>query len=60
MGEYEGVINQMNLVSSVAITLMDTFEGPFQLELDFIGLYYDVTHFEKFAYESYLMPFPFI
>ncbi|KAK6060240.1 Complex I intermediate-associated protein 30 [Cooperia oncophora] len=43
-------------VSSLGIVLMDRIDGEFQLELDYIGVYNDQTHFEKFAYETYTLP----
>jgi len=45
---YQGHLQQMG------ITLMDRITGKFQLEIDWIGVYKDVTHTEKFAYETYL------
>ncbi|KAK6024072.1 hypothetical protein OSTOST_10124 [Ostertagia ostertagi] len=41
---------------SLGIVLMDRIDGEFQLELDYIGVYNDQTHFEKFAYETYTLP----
>ncbi|CAJ0949955.1 unnamed protein product, partial [Mesorhabditis belari] len=43
-------------VSSVGIVLMDRMDGRFQLELDYIGVWNDWTHTEKFAYETYVIP----
>ncbi|KAH7730304.1 Protein NUAF-1 [Aphelenchoides avenae] len=43
-------------VSSIGIVLMDRIDGPFELEIDFIGAYNDTTHKEQFAYEGYVMP----
>ncbi|VDM60920.1 unnamed protein product, partial [Angiostrongylus costaricensis] len=43
-------------VSSLGIVLMDRIDGDFQLELDYIGVYNDHTHFEEFAYETYTLP----
>ncbi|KJH44708.1 Complex I intermediate-associated protein 30 [Dictyocaulus viviparus] len=43
-------------VSSIGIVLMDRIDGEFQLELDYIGVYNDRAHFEKFAYETYTLP----
>lgn len=42
--------------SSIGIALMDRVDGPFELEIDFIGAYNDTTHKEKFAYEGYVLP----
>ncbi|CAJ0564694.1 unnamed protein product, partial [Mesorhabditis spiculigera] len=36
--------------------LMDRVDGPFRLELEFIGVVKDWTHREKFAYETYVIP----
>ncbi|CAJ0586468.1 unnamed protein product, partial [Mesorhabditis spiculigera] len=43
-------------VSSLGIVLMDRVDGPFRLELEFIGVVKDWTHREKFAYETYVIP----
>uniref|UniRef100_A0A8D8TNS7 Complex I intermediate-associated protein 30, mitochondrial n=1 Tax=Cacopsylla melanoneura TaxID=428564 RepID=A0A8D8TNS7_9HEMI len=42
-------------VSSIGLSLVDQNNGPFQLELDYIGIEYDPSHQEEFAYEMYLM-----
>ncbi|TPP67722.1 putative complex I intermediate-associated protein 30 [Fasciola gigantica] len=50
-------INQHRLknvnVRLLSFSLMDQIEGPFALELDYIALYTDPDHKEKFAYEQY-------
>lgn len=43
-------------ISSFGIVLMDRIEGPFRLEIDFIGVYKDISHKEEFAYERYNIP----
>ncbi|VDP65683.1 unnamed protein product [Echinostoma caproni] len=40
-------------VRLLSFTVMDNCEGPFSLELDYIALYIDPDHHEKFAYEEY-------
>ncbi|XP_027725830.1 complex I intermediate-associated protein 30, mitochondrial [Vombatus ursinus] len=39
-------------ISSIGFTLADKVNGPFYLELDFIGVFHDPTHTEEFAYEN--------
>uniref|UniRef100_G3WX76 Complex I intermediate-associated protein 30, mitochondrial n=1 Tax=Sarcophilus harrisii TaxID=9305 RepID=G3WX76_SARHA len=39
-------------ISSVGFTLADKVNGPFYLEIDFIGVFHDPTHTEEFAYED--------
>uniref|UniRef100_A0AAF5D2J6 CIA30 domain-containing protein n=1 Tax=Strongyloides stercoralis TaxID=6248 RepID=A0AAF5D2J6_STRER len=43
-------------ISSISITLMDRMDGPFNLEIDFIGVTHDKSHKEEFAYETYVAP----
>ncbi|GMS80384.1 hypothetical protein PENTCL1PPCAC_2559 [Pristionchus entomophagus] len=43
-------------VSSLSITLMDRMDGPFALELDWIGVVHDRSHVEETAYETYTLP----
>ncbi|MEQ2217478.1 hypothetical protein XENOCAPTIV_011643 [Xenoophorus captivus] len=41
------------LINTIGFTLGDKAEGPFQLEVDFIGVCKDYAHTEDFAYEVY-------
>lgn len=43
-------LGRMRLLS---FTIMDDIEGPFSLELDYIGLYFDEQQSEVFDYEQY-------
>lgn len=47
---------QEGCCSSMAIVLMDRMDGDFSLEIDFIGVCHDRTHYEEFAYETYAVP----
>lgn len=42
------------------ITLGDKINGPFKLEIDWIGVDYDPSFQEELAYESYYQEFPYI
>ncbi|XP_043255662.1 complex I intermediate-associated protein 30, mitochondrial isoform X2 [Colletes gigas] len=42
-------------VTNFGITICDKKNGPFSLEIDYIGVCYDMCHFEQFAYETYDM-----
>lgn len=35
---------------------MDRIDGDFKLEVGFVGVINDISHFEKFAYEKYQLP----
>ncbi|XP_074091233.1 complex I intermediate-associated protein 30, mitochondrial [Macrotis lagotis] len=39
-------------ISSIGFTLADKVNGPFYLEIDFIGVFHDPAHTEEFAYEN--------
>ncbi|KAK7789067.1 hypothetical protein R5R35_002564 [Gryllus longicercus] len=43
----------LNRITSLGISVGDGINGPFNLEIDYIGLEFDPTHQEKFAYEMY-------
>ncbi|XP_048830164.1 complex I intermediate-associated protein 30, mitochondrial [Brienomyrus brachyistius] len=43
----------LDKVNTIAFTLADKADGPFQLEIDFIGVCNDRAHTEDFAYELY-------
>ncbi|XP_007883046.1 complex I intermediate-associated protein 30, mitochondrial [Callorhinchus milii] len=43
----------LDKISTIGFTLGDKVDGPFQLEIDFIGVCNDRAHTETFAYESY-------
>jgi len=40
-------------ITNFGITVSDKADGPFQLELDYIGVDFDPTHHEETAYEMY-------
>jgi len=44
---------QRGRISTLGITLADNVTGPFQLEVDYIGLIHDETHTRTFEYEMY-------
>lgn len=46
----------LNIVNSFGITLADRVEGPFCLEIDYVGVMYDVNLSGKLAYELYQDP----
>ncbi|KAK1791272.1 hypothetical protein P4O66_013278 [Electrophorus voltai] len=43
----------LDKVNTIAFTLGDKVDGPFQLEVDFIAVCIDNAHTEEFAYEQY-------
>nr|CAG4650291.1 EOG090X091L [Sida crystallina] len=46
----------LDRISSFGITAGDQVNGPFRLEIDYIGLEYDPSHREETAYEMYKVP----
>lgn len=40
-------------VKKIGISAGGGITGPFRLEIDYIGVHYDPTHSENFAYEMY-------
>lgn len=46
-------INCYLQINTIGFTLGDKADGPFQLEIDHIGVCKDYTHTEEFAYEVY-------
>nr|XP_017203615.1 complex I intermediate-associated protein 30, mitochondrial [Oryctolagus cuniculus]XP_017203616.1 complex I intermediate-associated protein 30, mitochondrial [Oryctolagus cuniculus]XP_051678029.1 complex I intermediate-associated protein 30, mitochondrial [Oryctolagus cuniculus]XP_051678031.1 complex I intermediate-associated protein 30, mitochondrial [Oryctolagus cuniculus]XP_051678032.1 complex I intermediate-associated protein 30, mitochondrial [Oryctolagus cuniculus] len=53
-GRVRDVQHQLLLdkISSIGFTLADKVDGPFFLEIDFIGVFTDPAHTEEFAYEN--------
>ncbi|KAF5280870.1 hypothetical protein FQR65_LT03019 [Abscondita terminalis] len=43
----------LNRVASFGISVGDKINGPFSLEIDYIGLEFNPNHMEEFAYEMY-------
>ncbi|NWS56401.1 CIA30 protein, partial [Chunga burmeisteri] len=43
----------LDKICTLGFTIGDKVDGPFQLEIDFIGLLNDRAHTEEFAYETY-------
>ncbi|XP_067470705.1 complex I intermediate-associated protein 30, mitochondrial [Thunnus thynnus] len=43
----------LDKINTIGFTLGDKTDGPFQLEIDFIGVCKDNAHTEEFAYEMY-------
>ncbi|XP_014291215.2 complex I intermediate-associated protein 30, mitochondrial [Halyomorpha halys] len=47
---------ELDRVTHFGITAGDKINGPFSLEIDYIGVIYDPSHKEEFAYEMYQLP----
>ncbi|RZC42020.1 complex I intermediate-associated protein 30, mitochondrial [Asbolus verrucosus] len=46
----------LNKITSFGISAGDKVNGPFSLEIDYVGLEFDPNHTEEFAYEMYKAP----
>ncbi|XP_069116218.1 complex I intermediate-associated protein 30, mitochondrial-like [Argopecten irradians] len=47
----------LSSIENIGITMADSVEGPFQLEIDYIAVLHDANHQEEHAYESYKYTF---
>ena len=50
------LMDQLDDIKGVGITLADGHTGSFHCEIDYIGLYYDANLNEEFEYEMYDVP----
>lgn len=45
----------LDKITNLGFVAADKINGPFSLEIDYIGCEFDPAHTEEFAYEKYLI-----